>query len=336
MIELQHDGLVFSFPEVHRDAVLRVTFQRTLRIPDDDREYPLPPGLGAFPLRHVDDFAPRVDEAWLRRGGVMLPMYQSEAMWLNFQAPNGYPFAVKVATGKINAATGEAWDEGLHRHPQDYLAIPEQPWLDGYCVERGVIRQFVAMPLGGGYSAEEQLTGKAEHGGLQLMVHPVRAEVYEAILRERESERASRRSGVVLECAMPAMADMGLAPGGRMRQEIYEDHRPLESWDTRHRARCFVHLANALVWRSITGENPPQVPPTADEYNRAGLPWFEYYAADRAALEGAGRLAGMKSVARIGAETGQAPLPENTSVQPKTVVRLGGGRREGEVREGVF
>ena len=33
MIELKHDELVFQFPEVHEDAVCRVGFQRTLRIP---------------------------------------------------------------------------------------------------------------------------------------------------------------------------------------------------------------------------------------------------------------------------------------------------------------
>jgi hypothetical protein len=31
------------------------------------------------------------------------------------------------------------------------VVLPEQPWLDGYCVEKGYIRQFVAMPLGEGY-----------------------------------------------------------------------------------------------------------------------------------------------------------------------------------------
>jgi hypothetical protein len=51
MVELKKDVLVFRFPEVHGDAVLRIQFQRTLRIPDDDREYPLPPGLGRFPMR---------------------------------------------------------------------------------------------------------------------------------------------------------------------------------------------------------------------------------------------------------------------------------------------
>lgn len=58
------------------------------------------------------------------------------------------------------------------------MSIPDQPRLDGFCVEKGVIRQFVAMPLGSGYSAEEQLTGKAEHGGIQLLVHPLKKEAY--------------------------------------------------------------------------------------------------------------------------------------------------------------
>ena len=43
MIELQKDSLVFRFPDVHSHAVLRIGFQRTLRIPDDEKKYPLPP-----------------------------------------------------------------------------------------------------------------------------------------------------------------------------------------------------------------------------------------------------------------------------------------------------
>ena len=108
MIELKADSLVFSFPEVHRDAVLRVDFQRTLRIPDDGTDYPLPPGLGRFPIKHVDDFVERVPLEWIERAGVMLPMYQSEAVWLNLTSGD-YPFAIKVAAGKVNAVTGDAW-----------------------------------------------------------------------------------------------------------------------------------------------------------------------------------------------------------------------------------
>jgi hypothetical protein len=335
MIELKRDSLVVSFPEVHRDARLELNFQRTLRIPDDDGTYALPPGLGRFPLRHVDDFSKRVPEAWLRRGGVMLPMYQSEALWIAFSSPNGYPFAVKVAAGKINAVTGDAWDKGLKRDPQDYLSLPDQPWLDGYCVGRGVIRQFVAMPLGSGYSAEEQITGEAEHGGIQIVVYPLKA----AAWQERVRGFVMRDEGpryVTETLSMMSAADMGLAPGGRMEQEIYDDPHRFEDWDLEHGSRCFVHLANSLVWRSITGENPPTTPPTAEEYTRAGLPWFEYYAADLTALEGSDTLKNVKSVSQLGAEKGDNPLPENESVTPKNVKVLRAGLKPGQVREGAF
>lgn len=188
MITLEHDRLTFRFPEVHADAVCSVSFQRTLRIPDDNREHPLPPGLGKFPLRHVDDHADNVPPAWRKRGGVLMPMHQSEAMWLNFHA--SYPMAIKVAAGKINAITGDAWSNKLCAEPQDYLVVPDQPWLDGFCVAKGTIRQFVAMPLGKGYTAEEQLTGEAKHGGLQIIAYPMRAHVYRKQLRERQQRVA--------------------------------------------------------------------------------------------------------------------------------------------------
>ena len=231
MITLEGNRLVVRFPEVHEDATCTIEFQRTLRLPDDGRTYPLPPGLGRFPLRHLDDHADRLPEPWRRRGGVVMPMYQSEALWIAFRDGGlwgeGYPCAIKIAAGKINAVTGESWSPTLHRNPQDYLVVPEQPWLDGYCVEKGVIRQFVATPLGDGFTAEEQLTGTAECGGLQLLVYPMRAEAYQR----------KRRGQVVFGwIAEGPVMDMGLAPGGRMRQEVYADPHGLEDWDQRHGA----------------------------------------------------------------------------------------------------
>ena len=340
MIELQNDSLVFRFPDVHKDAVLRIGFQRTLRIPDDDKKYPLPPGLGLFPLRHVDDFLDSVPELWMQHGGVMLPMYQSEALWINFRGD--YPFAIKVAAGKINAVTGEDWRDGLHRDPQDYMVAPEQPWLDGFCVEKGLIRQFVAMPLGSGYSAEEQLTGKAEHGGLQIVAFPLKREVYKRIRKQRgiHIERIgyapSEEAGLAyLQDEAPGDFDMGLGAGGQMEQEIYDDSYGFDDWDLRHSSRCFVHLTNSMVWRAITGNDPPTVPPTSSEYTKAGLPWFEYYS-DSKALEGSAKLATVKSVAELGKKKGDVPLPENQSVKVEKVIKLRKGLKEGQVREGRF
>ena len=343
MIELNRDALVVSFPEVHRRARLRIEFQRTLRIPDDGDDYPLPPGLGRFPLRHVDDFAARVPAKWLDHGGVMLPMYQSEAMWLRFESTDiedhetAYPFAIKVATGKINAVTGKQWADGLKRQPQDYLVAPRQPWLDGYCVEKGFIRQFVAMPLGAGYSAEEQLTQQAETGGMQLEVYPMKRDAF-----ERRFPKRVRREALLCQYALVNFLEksvapgMGLAPGGRMRQEVYDDRFDLDEWALDQPTRCFVHLTNSLVWRAITSSDPPTTPRTAKEYTRAGLPWFDYYDDEVTAVAGSPTLQGLKTVATMGKDTGGVPLPENESCTPERIIELRRGLRKHQVRETVF
>ncbi len=350
MIELKHDQLQFTFPKVHEKATFTVRFNRTLRIPDDGKSYPLPPGLGAFPLRHVDDHADDVPETWIKHGGVMLPMYQSEALWLGFtsghdgERQTSYPFAIKVATGKINAVTGKSWSNELTKSPQDYMVAPKQPWLDGYCVEKGFISQFVAMPLGSGYSVEEQVTGEAEHGGLQIIVYPMKREVYERrfpVVPLRQESMSRTMTGQMMAppmaCAPGAgAADMGLAPGGRMKQEIYDDPFDFNDWDTENSSRCFVHIANSLVWRQITGSEAPTVPPTSKEYSRAGLPWFDYYDDGASALKGSSILSKLKSIVTLGKEKGDNPLPENESVDPDNIVTIKAKLKKGQVREGDF
>ncbi len=340
MIELKEDALHFSFPDVHPDAHMSIDFQRTLRIPDDGRDYPLPAGLGRIPLRHVDDFAERVPPLWISHGGVMLPMYQSEAMWLSFSPQwiedrdTQYPFAIKIATGKMNTVTGEHWKAGLHRDPQDYVVAPEQPWLDGYCVEKGFIRQFVAMPLGAGYTAEEQLTGKAAHGGLQIAAIPMKRKVFERRFPKIDQrERYGQPEDMALYSVAPAM---GLAPGGRMRQEIYDDPFNLDDWDLEKTSRCFLHIANSMTWRAITKENPPTTPPTAKEYIEAGLPWFDYYDDNAKALKGAKKLGAMKSVTEMGRDKGDFPLPDNESVTLEEIQVIRKNFKKDQVREGVF
>lgn len=381
MIQLVNHELVLSFPEVHPEARMTVRFHRTLRIPDDGRDYPLPPSLGHFPLEHVDDHASRLPETWRRRGGIMLPMYASEALWLSFHA--SYPMAVKVAAGKINALTGEDWSEGLGRGQQDYLVVPSQPWLDGYVTDRGRIRQFVAMPLGAGYSLEEQLTGQAEHGGIQLVAYPMDPEAYEEHKRTRPLLRRSflaglsdaGKSGGVFDgnhhghswlmrshqaplwgdsvamyasepaasCSMSLHPDMGLGMGGSMRQEVYVDEFGRDQWRTHVRARCFVHLTSALLWRQLTSREAPTTPCTAEEYARHGYPWFEYYGDGQEALEGASPFKKVKSVAEKSKEKEEVALPDNESVDVESgVVPLGPGRGDeetsssGVVREGAF
>jgi len=354
MLELQNNTLVFSFPEVHPEAKLTIEFQRTLRIPDDGRDYPLPPGLGRFPMTHIDDHRQRVPASWMERGGVLLPMYQSEAMWVNFMPhhPEGrgsaYPFAVKVAAGKINAVSGESWNNDLKKQPEgwfdgpvDYMVIPEQPWLDGYYVDKGRIRQFVAMPLGAGYSAEEQITGKGEFGGAQIIVYPMRGDVFERRFpkqhRRMRSANDTDEMSMLADCCCAQAAPegaMGLGAGGAMTQEIYEDPYDFTDWAHDRSSRCFVHLVNSLMWRQYTTTEPPQTPPTAREYERSCLPWFDYYNETATTSSGSPILNKVKSVFNLGQEKGEQPLPENEPVDPKNVVGL--KKNPNEVRDGDF
>ena len=297
MLEIIDNALVFTFPEVHPKAQLAVSFMRTLRVPDNGKDHPLPTGLGQFPVQHVDDFADRVPAAWREHGGVMFPMYQSEALRLNFSGP--YPFALKVAAGKINAITGEAWCPGLNRKPQDYLVQPKQFWLNGYTIAKGTVRQFIAEPIGPGYTAEEQITGVAKFGGIQLAAFPMKRSSYDRYFPPRPPAPepvVSYSIGPRGDIRFSLRDDMGLAPGGLLREEVLEDAYSLDDWDTEHTSRCFVHLCNSLAWQKITGTKPPNAPPSAKDYKENELPWFECYRDGAKPLPGSALLAKLKSL----------------------------------------
>lgn len=329
MIELRNNQLEVRFPQVHPHATCRVEFQRTLRIPDDNQDYPLPAGLGRFPLTQVDHFD--LPERWKQRGGVFLPMYQSEAMWINFDSGK-YPFAVKVAAGKINAVTGRAWDNALHLEPQDYVVLPDQPWLDGFHVSGTAVRQFVVMPLGEGVTAEEQITGSAQWGGLQFIFYPMKAEAYrERFEQPRLRYDAGDATGAPMFCRKAQVEEMGLAPGGRIQQEIAADAYGLDVWDTGVYSRCFVHLLNAQDYQSLTGRWPPTKPLSARQYADAGIPWFDYYLEGNA-LAGSKVLAALDGVAAALHKRGKE-LGGNEPIQIAGTVDLSGSKKT-VVRDG--
>jgi hypothetical protein len=129
---------------------------------------------------------------------------------------------------------------------------------------------------------------------------------------------------------------MGLAPGGLMNQEIYDDPFNIDDWDLAAGSRCFVHLCNSMVWQSITGSEPPHPPPTAERYTKAGLPWFEWYDDSATAVGTTEKLKGLKSVATLSGEKATVVLPENESVTPDNIVVCRKGLQPGQVREGRF
>lgn len=327
MVFINRDSLVIRFPEIHENAGVKIDFQRTLRLPDDGETHYLPPGLGRFPLRHIEDFDLGSNNHLKKRGGVIMPMFQADALWLNFSSINltgeaDYPIALKIGTGKVCAVSGDNWSSNLNRDPQDYVVVPEQPWLDGYNVGKDIVKQFVAAPMGQGFTVEEQLTGNADVGGIQIQAFPMKKEFYDKLNVVPEFEADMAMSN--LQCCMsPASSmEMGLAAGGSMQQEIYEDPYNFEEWDLRATQRCFVTLANAEQWMDITGEEPPMSAISAQTYTEAGLPWFDYYDNDKEAIAGAKKLGKIKSFKQIDDEKDSGMWPEDGKVQNPSIKNL--------------
>lgn len=56
-----------------------------------------------------------------------------------------------------------------------------QLWLDGIATRDGKVNQFVATPVGSGYSVEAQMTGKETVAGLQFEIVPTKRGVVHGI-----------------------------------------------------------------------------------------------------------------------------------------------------------
>jgi len=307
---------------------LSITFQRTLRVAEEGLNA-LPPGFGAFPLRVVDPLRGRVPDAMLNRGGVLMPMYQCEAMWISIDSDE--PVAIQIGTGGRCVVSGKELKDRLVRRPQNYLVAPEQPWIDGYKTEDGEVRQFVAVAAGSGLSAEHQLTGSDSVGGIQIQVWHLRPEV---LRRWKEAQRA--RGNVMYSAPAPtesivcysaaAPISMAIGLGGKIRQEIYPDTFTADDWQKQPSARVWVHLVNALQWPMLTGEPVPSTPVSTDAYIRAGLPWFDYYNEGAGDVPATKKLGSLKSIGEL--TDGEMSGP-GAWVHPDApaVVRLRGRRK---------
>lgn len=349
------------------------TIERTLRLPQDGKDYDLPPSLGSFPLHKVDDFADKVPPAWREHGGVFFPMWQREAAWINFTAPYDDPVAVRVAAGKVCAVTGKPWSDGLGNSPQDYMVVggPDgQRWLDGFKIADGIVGQFVAMPMGMGYTVEKQVTGKEDVGGIQLAVYSCRPErkparpAISGILRSAgmygSSEKISAQSEKTL-CASPSRgggvrgqslgafnasdfgspemtkgAEMGLAAGGRMKQAVKKDAIGFDAWVQPAGGRVFVHIVNCQMYEAITGRKAPATPISAKTYSDHGFPWYSTYNEDQGKdVSAQPALAGVKNVAQLDKEKGIEGQQDDTSVvvKPDQVKHIGD---PGAIRDGKW
>jgi hypothetical protein len=397
----------------------KISFHRTLRVPEDGHDYPLPAGLGTFPIHRVEDYADSVPPQWLEDGGFFIPLYQREALFIQFEGEEWCPGIAKVCVGQINAITGKPYSEKLSSHSQDYVVIPKQKWLDGINSGDGTVKQFVAMPLGQGYTVEAQITDEEKYGGFQIVVYEavdgrfkkkefsihqkanfierISKSEFDRILRgltKREKAiidfirngctaagtalqtglakqevvdfyvnfrkefsntiasnvkrhfyddenyiailyRASMAlrslglredidpipkppqslpdksdtdskndftlgsspapSGSALFSSSPLpthrsqeVEEMGIAAGGKINQQIFQDTYGVDSWDPNRRRLLKIHMVNSIAYQSITGQEPPASPITIDEYRESGIPWYSHYDENIQSLKGVG------------------------------------------------
>jgi hypothetical protein len=274
------------------------SLHRTLRIPDDGRTYPLPPGFGLFPLVPIGSAGAPPQ--------IAVPLYQREALWLGFSAASWKPNALKVIVGGINAVSGLPDDGSALGEPQDYLVCPDQPWLDGFNAGNGVIRQFVAMPLGEGYAVEAGL-GRAEQGGIELIVFEP--------LPGRFPDAPPPAPAGPMRLSRPAVAaeprEMALGAGGQIRQKIYPGRHGRDVWDQENVGRARLLLVNSRRYRELAGREPPATPIDAAAYAAAGLPWFDLYdeAAHTVSPAAEGELKTIRDRdEELGRETGDQPV----------------------------
>jgi hypothetical protein len=326
------------FDEIRAGRFTRVSFHRTLRIPEDGNDYPLPAGLGRFPIHRVEDYAEKVPAKWLEDGGFFIPLYQKEALFLQFDGPEWHPTIAKVCVGRINAISGKPYSEILSRQNQDYVVIPNQRWLDGIFSEDGLVKQFVAMPLGQGYTIEAQITDEERFGGFQVVIMDAvdsrfsdrNPRIDWRIQREEEAKRKKLSeslqasplpadtfdleslSGSLQASPLPAAGldlgatpvSMGIAAGGSIKQQIHRDTYGIESWNPERKRSLTIHLVNSLAYKAITGMEPPPSPITAAEYKRANIPWFSHYDESAPALKPQSILKKILSVSTIEKQRG--------------------------------
>lgn len=312
---------------IHVGERFSVGFQRTLRIPDDGRVYPLPPGLGSFPLYRVEDFP--VSTAPLRRmqGDYFICLYQREALWIGLQGAAWKPSALKIGVGDVNAISGQPWDRELHDDPQDYVVAPKQLWLDGINAGEGYIRQFVAMPLSGGYTVASQLGGNEEFSGIEILVfEPKPGRFPDTPPSVNRTELGALHSFALGDQA----TELGLAAGGKIKQKIYPDPYGIAAWDRANSGSARISLVNSDQFARLTGHAPPPTPISARTYIERGFPWFDLYDEAEHDVSPSKVLAEVKSVKEVDAAKGLLGEEEEGSDVPDSLITKIRGPNSGE------
>ncbi|KAF0967398.1 MULTISPECIES: hypothetical protein [Gordonia] len=248
-----HGTLTFTFPELGSDARLHVTFPRTLRAGDLTERA----GLTADTTLRLAQGSPTGD------ADAVIPMWQSEATWIDFSSPHQHPFLVMIGVDGVNAISGKVFTGTPDFDTDDYIEVPTQQTLASYRTGTGGHRQLVAP-------STHTSRGPDPRGTLvQLTVIPMRAESW-----ARRRHHASASTCVLCDISR---AEQARTPP---RTAVARVIGPLESADTWHPTRmgsAAVRIVNSVTWESLTGLTPRHSRLTCADYLDRRLPWHSAY-----------------------------------------------------------
>jgi hypothetical protein len=285
---------------------LNVVVHRTVRVPEGRTPANLPPSLGKANFYRVDKYRETCPSTF-EDDGVFVGLYDKEAIWLAFSA--SAPVAVAIGAGGTNAITGTPLELCLKEG--SYLAVPPQPWLDGWKGEDGTIYQFVSarFEAGKGNTVAEQLIGEeSKSGGIGLAVfdskepvvakqRPVEVGNYEMTGSEPAltfgGATKGMSSGSVRGMSSAPVKEMGLGKGGAIAQKIYPDPYGIDVWQNEPSATMAIYLVDAVSFSEITGEELSPAPQSSDNYKGN---YFHLEDKEEVDLPGTEVFAGLNSV----------------------------------------
>jgi hypothetical protein len=203
MVDVKDTELVFAFPDVNKDATLRVHFARV----DSPTE---PIGIGGSASEGVRLVA--------AVGRIIMYFQPGVTRTRGIR----YPFAIIVSVGGRNAITGR--DEvaaALDRSPQNYVSTPPQGGIDGY-FQDGQVHPF---------RVPESRAGEMR---LDLKVFPMKKAAVEYY--ERRMGQCGYDGPKISQLTLAHGGECECEP-------LYEDLCGFGDWDREHDERAVIWIA---------------------------------------------------------------------------------------------
>lgn len=131
--------------------------------------------------------------------------------------------------------------------------------------------------------------------------------------------RSKKKSWMPRTSTAPEVRQMGIAAGGKLIQDIYQDKYPSHIWDSGRARLVNVHILDSSIFEALTHIVPPMVPLTPQAYKEAGLPFYVLEEEIDNRIDGGQALKEVKSVSTMDKEVGVGSGSDTTgdTLRPK-------------------